>query len=69
MIWLLTMVPISIGGIGVRESGYIIFFGIIGLEKEAAVAISLTGFALTVLLSLIGGAVYLLDSNKHVEKP
>ncbi|MBI5196838.1 MAG: flippase-like domain-containing protein [Nitrospirae bacterium] len=53
-------IPISVfGGSGVREAGFIILFGSIGVAKEDALSLSLLLFAIMCLISLIGGIEYL----------
>jgi uncharacterized protein (TIRG00374 family) len=57
----LTMIPISISGLGVREWFTLAFFPAIGLAAEAGVAFSLTYVALTWIVAAAGGAWHLLD--------
>ncbi|MBI4838851.1 MAG: flippase-like domain-containing protein, partial [Nitrospirae bacterium] len=53
-------IPISVfGGSGVREAGFVILFGSIGVAKEDALSLSLLLFAIMCLISLIGGIEYL----------
>ena len=54
------MVPISIGGIGLREWSSVVLFGMAGIEPEQAVAISLATFGLVLGNALLGGGVYLI---------
>ncbi len=48
------ILPISIGGIGVRELTFLYGFGLIGGDTTSAVAFSLLFFLITVLSSLLG---------------
>ncbi len=48
------ILPISIGGIGVRELTFLYGFGLIGGDTTAAVAFSLLFFLITALSSLLG---------------
>lgn len=53
-------IPISVfGGSGIREAGFIILFGSIGVPKEDALSLSLLLFAIMCLTSLIGGIEYM----------
>ncbi len=52
------MLPVAINGFGVREAVYIYFFTHAGLGLEPAVALSLVGAGLTVILSLSGGVLF-----------
>ncbi len=54
LIILISMIPISISGLGVREGAFILFFGFIGVKPEAAAAISLSWFVSASAGSLIG---------------
>ena len=57
-----TLLPISLGGLGVQEGLWAYFFTRIGLTAEQAVLLSLTFTILGWLLSLPGGVILLLDS-------
>lgn len=52
-------VPISVGGIGLREQLHVLLFTAFGVPKEEAVTISLLLFSQSLLLSLVGGALWL----------
>src|SRR5207245_7373271 len=49
---LVQTVPISFNGWGIRESLYIVYFRQVGLPRDSALAFSLVGAGLIVLLSL-----------------
>jgi glycosyltransferase 2 family protein len=55
---LVQMVPVSVGGFGVREATFSIYFVKIGLSMESAVVMSLVAAGLIMILSLTGAAVY-----------
>ena len=55
---LVQAVPISFNGWGMRESLFIVYFGQIGLGRDSALAFSLVGAGLTVLLSLSGAVIW-----------
>ncbi len=50
-----SMIPISINGLGLREAAYIFLFSSAGLAKSGALSISLMFFGIGVFTSLIGG--------------
>ncbi len=52
------LVPLSIGGFGVREATFSLYFARIGLPIESAVVMSLVGAALLMLFSVSGAAVW-----------
>jgi hypothetical protein len=55
---LVQTVPISFNGWGVRETVFIVYFSQIGLPRDSALAFSLVGAGLIVLLSLSGAVVW-----------
>lgn len=57
----ITSMPISLGGIGVREGLFQIFLGhLCGVSEAVAVLISSTGYLLSLFWGICGGLVYLL---------
>jgi uncharacterized membrane protein YbhN (UPF0104 family) len=55
-----TMIPVSFGGLGLREMGYEYFFGAAGFDPRGAVALAACFLGVSVFLALKGGLVYLL---------
>jgi glycosyltransferase 2 family protein len=55
---LVQTVPISFNGWGIRESVFILYFRQLGLSRDSALAFSLVGAGLIVILSLSGGVVW-----------
>ncbi|NET62658.1 MAG: flippase-like domain-containing protein [Symploca sp. SIO2E6] len=60
-----TVLPISVGGLGVKEGLWIYLFARIGLSPEQAVLLSLIVTWLGWLLSLAGGGLLLLDESRE----
>ena len=54
------MLPISINGIGLRESVFVFFFSAFGVVKYQAIAFSWLAYGLVILQGLLGGIVYAL---------
>jgi len=54
------MIPISINGIGIRESVFIFLLGIWGVDEASALAFAWIEFGLILCLGLIGGGIYML---------
>jgi glycosyltransferase 2 family protein len=46
--------PVTIGGLGIREGTLIGILGMYGCDKEAAVAVSFVGFSFVLMLAIIG---------------
>jgi uncharacterized membrane protein YbhN (UPF0104 family) len=55
-------IPISINGIGVRESVFIFAFGFWNIPAESALAFSFMSFTSTIILSLIGGSIFVAEN-------
>jgi len=58
LIIIVTMLPISIGGIGVREGAYIYFFSFVGVPAHSAFVLSLLSYAMTLFAAIPGGILY-----------
>jgi uncharacterized membrane protein YbhN (UPF0104 family) len=56
--------PISIQGIGVRETVYTSLFGIVGVSQEQVIAIMVLNYLVLVFYSLVGGALVWTGSRK-----
>jgi len=63
LITAIAMLPVSVAGLGVRESGVIYFFGKLGVDPAAALGMSLIWFSLTLLVSSMGGLAFLIDAH------
>ena len=63
VISVLSMIPISINALGVREGSYVYFFGRIGISKEIALLFSLTYLAITAFTSLAGGILFPFEKS------
>ncbi|MBX7167876.1 MAG: glycosyltransferase [Pirellulales bacterium] len=57
---LLTVLPLSINGVGIREGGLALLLAGYGMTHEAGIALGLLWFLVVMASGLIGGAVYLL---------
>jgi uncharacterized membrane protein YbhN (UPF0104 family) len=58
MITAFSSLPVSIGGLGVRDAASVFVFAKIGIAAEKAFAISLMNFGYTFLLGLLGAVGY-----------
>jgi glycosyltransferase 2 family protein len=64
LISVITMLPVSLNGLGVREGSYVFFFNQLGVPNEMAIAVSLLFFTLVSLSSLVGGLFWLSERRK-----
>ena len=56
----ITLLPISIGGLGLRDATTIFFFAKAGVGKDLAFAMSLVNFSFILALGAVGGLIYVL---------
>ncbi|MDT4741717.1 lysylphosphatidylglycerol synthase transmembrane domain-containing protein [Bradyrhizobium sp. WYCCWR 12699] len=61
---LLTAVPISISGWGVREGAMVACLGLAGVPSEQALSVSLLLGAISVIIGLVGGAIWLASPER-----
>lgn len=54
--------PISINGLGVREGAYVALFTQAGVAHSVALAMSLTFYAVTLAIGLMGGVLYVVEN-------
>ncbi len=57
--------PISINGLGVREGLGVYFYGLIGIGDELAFSISFLAYLIGVVVSLIGGLVFVFRPTRR----
>ena len=57
-------IPISFGGIGLRESGYMFLLSVLGLSAEKGIAFGLLLFIIVALDSLLGGVLFLIKRKE-----
>ncbi|NKB65999.1 MAG: flippase-like domain-containing protein [Candidatus Latescibacteria bacterium] len=55
---ILAALPISIGGLGVRENTLVGLFGGVGVAQETATAMSLLGYSAGIIASLAGAVIF-----------
>jgi uncharacterized membrane protein YbhN (UPF0104 family) len=61
LVALLMVLPVSIGGFGMRENAMEILLGKYGVAKDQAIAVALLWGLGTILTGLVGGVLFLLD--------
>ncbi len=67
MVSLLTLLPISVNGMGVREQGTIVFLAPLAVDPASATTLAFLWFFVSVAVSLLGGLVYLLGAYPKAE--
>ncbi|MBY0407379.1 MAG: flippase-like domain-containing protein, partial [Rickettsiales bacterium] len=61
LIMLVTTIPISIGGWGLREASMVGLLGLVGIQAEAALMLSIQLALLFMFISLPAGVIWMLD--------
>ena len=56
---LITLIPVSVSGIGTRDITLIVLFSFLGISRESAVAVSMLILSMSVVMALIGLACWL----------
>jgi hypothetical protein len=64
---LITTLPISIAGWGVREGAMVAAFSLVGVAADGALVLSLLFGLLVVVTSLPGGVVWLLSGDRNMD--
>jgi uncharacterized protein (TIRG00374 family) len=59
MMFVKSCIPISLGDLGIREAGSILFFSTFGISQAAALNASLLLFVVNILIPSIGGMLFL----------
>jgi len=65
MITLISLIPISISGIGLRELSFVVFLGSMGVPSDMSIALSLSWFFSVVAASILGLVLYVLYKNQY----
>lgn len=65
LVTLLTLIPISLNGIGVRECGFVFLLSSFDIDESAAVALSLTVYAVVLSVSLLGLLLFITRVQKN----
>jgi len=50
--------PLTLNGLGIRDSAYLVLFGMAGMRKEDAIALGLLWFAATMVGGLTGAIAF-----------
>ena len=64
---LITMMPVSINGMGVREGCFVLLLGLVGVDKATAMTLSFLTFAAYSSVSLTGALFYLFGRFPRFE--
>ncbi|HEY75354.1 MAG TPA: flippase-like domain-containing protein [Thermoflexia bacterium] len=62
------MIPVSIGGVGVRDWTVVALFGPAGVNGNTAASMSLSMYAVSAAAGLVGGAMYAVEGLRAVQR-
>jgi hypothetical protein len=66
----ITLLPISIGGLGLRDATTIFFFAKAGVSKDLSFAMSLLSFLFILIYGALGGLIYVLTiRHRRLQSP
>jgi hypothetical protein len=68
LVWFVTLLPLSVGGLGVRDAGFAAVFAWAGVPLEHSVSLSLGTYAGLVAIG-VAGAIWLLLRPRTAERP
>lgn len=69
LVALLTMIPISVNGLGLQESSFVFYLRQLGVAGPAALLVALLYRAIALILSLVGGLLFITDSVRIRQSP
>ncbi len=61
----ITLLPISIGGLGLRDTATVYFFAKVGVIKDLSFAMSLLNFSFILIFGSIGGIIYVFTLHNR----
>lgn len=63
----IALIPVTIGGFGLREGGFAYFYPLVGVPPEVAIAVSVLTYAVLVLLPApLGALLWFVDMKKQI---
>jgi uncharacterized protein (TIRG00374 family) len=65
---LISMIPLSLNGMGWREASYVVLFQAVGAKQTQALTLALLWLGVLVVTSLPGGIIYIFQGSKPKEQ-
>jgi uncharacterized protein (TIRG00374 family) len=63
LITIISAIPLTFAGLGVREGSYAGLFALVGVPAEQSILVSLASFTLVIMVAIIGAVVYMLNGK------
>jgi uncharacterized membrane protein YbhN (UPF0104 family) len=67
-VMLISMIPIAIGGWGIREGAMVVAFGYAGIEPSQAITVSVLLGGCTLATGILGGAIWIAERNPALSR-
>ncbi len=68
LITVISAVPLTFAGLGVREDSFAGLFALAGVPAEQAIAVSLASFSLVIVIAVFGAVLYAVHGTELVTK-
>lgn len=67
LIWIISLLPISLNGLGARETSFVVLFSLAGMPTDVAAVISILNLFFLVIQGLFGAVVFILDRDMRID--
>ena len=64
LVWIISLIPISLNALGVREASFSYFFGLWGASEAQGLLVSLIFFGTSVICGVIGGILWAISGHR-----
>lgn len=64
LIWIISLIPISLNALGVREASFSYFFSIWGASEAKGLLVSLVFFGTSVICGIVGGIIWAVTGHR-----
>ncbi len=67
LVCILTLLPVSVAGVGIREGSMVLLLAPLGVDRDLALCLSMLWFSVLVAVGMIGGVIYLFGKFPRPE--
>ncbi|MCD6418749.1 flippase-like domain-containing protein [bacterium] len=69
LVWVISLIPISLNAIGVREASFAYFFDLYGAGKSTGFLVSIVVFGISVAAGILGGIIFAFWNSTQKKRP
>ena len=69
LVWVISLIPVSLNAIGVRESSFAYFFKVFGATESAGFLVSILVFASSLVAGIFGGIIFAFWNSAEKKMP